>query len=251
MNMKTPRYNDISEILGGGYGFGLGNPHLAAAAVAAAAMNGYGDHSYLSGDHAGAVDPRRFGGISPAAAFYGASSLPDTMAKLNMQVSSSCTTPIDLHWQALTMGAVFVVQSPLGYYDPALRGSTPSSYLEALGFESPLFPKSPEEAAWAQKQQQQQLAAFYGLAAGATAFPDRLTPAGFFHGGYPPAGAAAAAAAPSYGKVPMPCSPRSYNASNGSSNSNSSNNITTTTSNNTNQQQVQSNTGGVRMETVS
>ena len=87
MNMKTPRYNDISEILGStGYGFGLGNPHLAA--VAAAALNGYGDHGYMQGpEHPGAVDPRRFGGMSPAAAFYGASSLPATMAKLNMEVS--------------------------------------------------------------------------------------------------------------------------------------------------------------------
>lgn len=40
-----------------------------------------------------------------------------------------------------------------------MRGATP--YREALGFESP-FPKSPEEAAWAHKQQ---MAALYGLAA--------------------------------------------------------------------------------------
>lgn len=90
MNAKTPRYNDISEILGTGYGFGLGNPHLAAAAVAAAAMHGYGEHNHMGGFMAGtdlANGGGRFGGISPHPAFgYGASSLPATMAKLNMEV---------------------------------------------------------------------------------------------------------------------------------------------------------------------
>ena len=139
-------------------------------------------------------------------------------------------------------------QSPLGYYDPAMRGSTPSAYFEALGFESP-FPKSPEEAAWAQKQQQQQLAAFYGLAAGATGYQERMmTPAGFY-GGFPPAGPAAAAVAapPQYGKVPMPCSPRSYNANTVNNTSSTSN--SNTTSNNNNQPQLQGN-GSLRLETV-
>jgi hypothetical protein len=100
LNLSTPKFSDINEIVQAGYGFGMGerglvNHHMN--------MSGYSEHPFMNhaagmDAAAAAMDPaRRFGGMSPHPHFFS-----PTMAKRNMEVSAGRMVFVPLSFRAGT-----------------------------------------------------------------------------------------------------------------------------------------------------